>query len=141
MRPKGLLFADQVPAALGADSGRMGSSSGDIAAVARAIGSCLAIYCQRHFPGQDNVGGIARVGVIGVESVGIVLPCIGVGEALRAKLFRKRVLVHECMKPQLAGNTNWLQVSAWQLRGLTMRRASRTLGLRAPSFRSRPRNE
>jgi len=79
------------------------------------------------------VGGIAHVGVIGVESVRIVWPRIGAGEALRAELLRKRILVHEFMKPQLAGNTNWLQVSAWQLTGLTMRRASRTLGLRAPS--------
>jgi len=75
--------------------GRVNDASGNVHALARAVSVSFAVLREGHFAIEDDVGGECRMGVIGVEGAGAVLPGVNVGEALGAELLAKSVLVHD----------------------------------------------
>ncbi len=84
--PVRLFFADEVAAAARAHACGVGGSGGDVAALSYRVGMGFSIHGQRHFAIENDVGGEAGVGVVGIERVGTILPDESVQEAFGFEL-------------------------------------------------------
>src|SRR6516225_1547676 len=87
-------LADEITAAAGAHDGGVDGVSGDVTAVARAIGFAFASHDQGHFTREDNVRRLGAVRVVWIAGVGAILPDVDVRKAFAAELRGEFRFVH-----------------------------------------------
>src|SRR5581483_646243 len=90
-----LFLADQISATGCAHARRMHSFGGDVETVARVVSFRIAVHGDRHLSVENDVRGFTGMHVIGIESVGAILPNVRGGKSLGAKLSFERLFVHD----------------------------------------------